>query len=252
MSNLRELAQDYQPGDHLPVNVQKVDGPKGMGAVGLTGDARKVKFSDSDRKAQAKLDLAKRFGDKFALGLTKLEPGDISYIEKGRKLADLLDFKDWFKNKYYKMGDVEKEYARQLYPEFFKDMAREDAHVMKLIQRLRTIARDGVKNESDMKMLYLYETGKLNLNALTMMSTPFEQDDSAKNQHINRGFPANSGLRNFKRGAMNPYRLSAPERQQSRVMGQLFDGGNPPAYALMPNSLRKNPLNSISGISNPP
>lgn len=253
MSNIRDLANKLQPGDKLPVTVREVDGPEGMGAVGLTGLARNQTFTESDKKAQAKLDIADRFKDKWALGLTKLEPGDIKYIEKGRLLADKIDFMQWFKNRYYKLGDVEKEYARQLYPAFFQDMAREDKHVIKLIERLRKIARDGVANEADMKILYLYETGKLNLNALTMMSTPFEQDDRLKNNDINSGWTNNSGMRNFKRGAMNPYRLSAKASQQSNIMGKPQDSYvNSSAYLQAPTYLSAPSLNSISGISNPP
>lgn len=152
-------------------------------------------YDPRDKVMAAKLQLA----EKSELGYTPFgkliaKDEDFQWAQRKQAAAEVADFERWFAQEFDLMDPVQKQRAKELYPQFYAARKKLLKRQTKNLMNLARIKLEGISSFEDLKTTYLAETGRLDLGPLQHILNP-EGDKDAKLYASQR----------FIRGSANPF-----------------------------------------------
>jgi hypothetical protein len=157
---------------------------------------------------------------------------DFQWLRDKREAEAEAEFQQWFATNFDHASVEQKQMARELWPDFYRQrLAKLDEDIL-LLRRLAHLKVTGIKNKDDMLLQYAAEAGFIDADPLEKILHP---ERAAKSQQQARR------QLNFVRGLFNPNRLPRGDwglfnRQENatellgRQPGVPF--GTTPAYLL--------------------
>lgn len=138
------IDESTQPGIDKPALIDKVD-------QGIISPAVIAALAASP-KAETKF------------GLVYLEDEDINWLNEQAKVADELDFENWFATNYHFNQDgMGKAFAAKLNPGYYQDRLKEFNRQLQLISTVKKIQLLGPQSEDDLIVQWALEEGRIKL-----------------------------------------------------------------------------------------
>lgn len=146
-------------------------------------------------------------------GVMQLKDSDLKWVQRKAEEAEEANFQQWFAQQFDHMSPADKNVAKRLYPQFYsqrKQLLRKQADNVANLARIKLT---GPENFHDLMMLYLAETGRLDLGPVQNLLRP-ETNTTA------------STLARYRRGLLNPVGLQrgAPTFDNERNVNQRVFG----------------------------
>jgi len=159
--------------------------------------------SEKDVLMTEKLQLQKESEQAGTPGITPFgkliaEKEDFQWLANLREEEAAADFQQWFATNFDHMSPEEKQYAREILPEFYAQrvaLLKKDIALASKVAELKLL---GIQDKNDLMLQYALESGVLDTNRIKNILNPEEarqaQVKSFRNTH-------------FRRGLLNPRRL---------------------------------------------
>lgn len=168
-------------------------------------------YSEKDKEMVARIEASKASGvpgvTPFGLMLARDE--DFKWAQEKQAVAEVANFQKWFAEEFDKMDPAQKQRAKELYPEFYRERKRLLKKQAKNLMRLAKIKLEGIQDFKDLQTSYLAETGRLDVGPLNNILHP-ESD-----------LPNKGGTQQtFVRGLANPFSVFGKEAYPWNINGR--------------------------------
>ena len=151
---------------------------------------------EKDREMVAKLQLGEGAPTGYTpFGKMIAKDSDFEWYMRKQAAAEKANFQRWFAQNFDRMSPAEKQIAKRLYPEFYKERKKLLTSQAKNLVRLAKLKLEGPQSFKDLQTQYLAETGRLDVGPLTNLLNP--ENDILFHSQVSQGA--------FKRGLANPF-----------------------------------------------
>lgn len=120
---------------------------------------------------------------------------DFEWYMRKQAAAEKANFQRWFAQNFDLMSPAQKQIAKRLYPEFYRERKQLLKTQTKNLMRLAKLKLEGPQSIKDLHTQYLAETGRLDVGPLQNLLNPEQQ--ATWSQGVSQGA--------FKRGLANPW-----------------------------------------------
>lgn len=162
-----------------------------------------TRSSKKDVLMTEKLQLQKKSEELGTPGITPFgkliaEKEDFAWLRGIREEEAEADFQQWFATNFDHMSPEEKQYAREILPEFYAQRVKQLKKDISLASKVAELKLLGIQDKEDLMLQYALESGVLDVNRIQNLLNP---EKAYKAQQSKR--------RNFlfRRGLLNPRRL---------------------------------------------
>lgn len=151
---------------------------------------------EKDREMVARLQLQDGAPTGYTpFGKMIARDSDFEWYMRKQAAAEKANFQRWFAENFDHMSPAEKQIAKRLYPEFYRERKQLLKVQTKNLMRLAKLKLEGPQSIKDLQTQYLAETGRLDVGPLQNLLHP-EQAETFGQAHSQGA---------FRRGLANPF-----------------------------------------------
>jgi hypothetical protein len=164
MANLinkaRDVSQKMEEGVFTaPIANDKIQG-------GSTAAQFPVKFGGRNRRddmMRMKAEMMNPATGMSKFGEVTATDADFKWLAKKQEQVEEANYDSWFGKNFHKNDLASREFAQEIHPEYYSKREAEMTERAKMALRIRLIEFRGPKNEKDLQLQYLLNTGQINL-----------------------------------------------------------------------------------------
>lgn len=162
-----------------------------------------TRSSKKDVEMTEKLQLQKESEDAGRAGMTPFgkliaDREDFAWLRGLREKEAEADFQQWFATNFDHMSPEEKQFAREILPEFYAQRVTQLRKDLSLASKVAELKLLGIQDKKDLMLQYALESGLVDVDRIKHILNPEAADRAREVAHRNRV---------FRRGLLNPKRL---------------------------------------------
>lgn len=147
------------------------------------------------------------------------------WLEKKEAATELANMDAWFGKNYNKASIAERQFAQQIYPEYYTEREKLMMEKAAMVVKLKAIQLRGPRNKEDLMLQYLVQSGKVQLPA------DWDKIGISTDAADLSGAQMTAQRANFARGLVRLPRFETEQQRSANATSAAALGGNPARVA---------------------